>query len=136
MSHSEELVQIRNTLNDIAEKEEQQRFTELSIRFGPVSKNIINDLLKTRMRPIGALLNRYKRIVRDLAQNLDKQIRLKIIVENIELDSNVIDVITDPFGEKFSRSWHRNPDVRLAAGKPAGGAMTLHAYNESGKVVI
>ena len=47
MSYSEELVQIRNSLTDIAEHQEEQRITELSNRLSSVSENILNDLNKS-----------------------------------------------------------------------------------------
>ncbi len=139
MSHSEELVQIRNALADIAEQSEEQRISELYHRLATVSDNILNDLLKTRMRPIGILLNKYKRIVRDLAKDLDKNIGLKIIGENIELDGNVIDAITEPLTHLVRNSVDHGiemPADRVKAGKSPDGLLTIHAYNEAGKVVI
>ncbi len=139
MSHSEELVQLRNTLADIAERTEDQRISELSNRMASVSENILNDLLKTRMRPIGILLTKYKRVVRDLANDLGKKIQVEIIGENIEIDSNVIDALSEPLTHLIRNSVDHGielPEVRRAAGKPETGVLTLHAYNEAGKVVI
>ncbi|MEE8058613.1 MAG: ATP-binding protein [Pseudomonadales bacterium] len=139
MSHSEELVQLRNTLTDIADQQEDQRLHEMATKLASVSENILNDLLKTRMRPIGTLLNKYQRIVRDLSNDFGKKIHLEIIGENIELDSNVIDAITEPLTHLVRNSVDHGiemPDVRAEAGKSSEGILTLHAFNESGKVVI
>ncbi len=139
LSHSEELVQIRNALADISERQKEPRISELSSRLTSVSDHILNDLLKTRMSPIGVLLNKYKRIVRDLSLDLDKKVNLKIIGENIELDSNLIDAITEPLTHLVRNSIDhgiQSPAAREKAGKPEAGLLILHAYNESGKVVI
>lgn len=139
MSHSEELVQIRNALADIAEQQEDQNISELSNRLASVSNNILNDLLKTRLRPIGILFRKYNRIVRELSKDLNKKIALNIIGENVEIDSNIIDAITEPLTHLVRNSIDHgieSPEERLAAGKPETGCLTLHAFNESGKVVI
>ncbi|KXF82443.1 chemotaxis protein CheA [Enterovibrio coralii] len=139
MSYSEELVQIRNTLFDIAEKQESQSLTELSNKLVSVSDNILNDLLKTQMRPVGNLLNKYRRIVRDLSVELNKKVDVEIVGENIELDSNVIDAINEPLTHLVRNSLDHGfetQEVRASLGKSMVGRLLIHAYNESGKVVI
>ncbi|MBL4838840.1 MAG: chemotaxis protein CheW [Kordiimonadaceae bacterium] len=139
MSQSEELVQIRNTLADIAERTEDQEIQDISHKLTSISGDILDDLLRTRMRPIGVLLSKYRRIVRDLSRDLGKKISLQIIGENIELDSNVIDAITEPLTHLVRNSVDHGielPDVRLKAGKYDEGLLTIHAYNESGKVIV
>ncbi|MDD1783209.1 chemotaxis protein CheW [Enterovibrio sp. ZSDZ35] len=139
MSYSEELVQIRNTLFDMAEKDENPSLTELSNKLLSVSDNILNDLLKTQMRPVGNLLNKYLRIVRDLSLELNKKVDVEIIGENIELDSNVIDAINEPLTHLVRNSLDHGfetQETRAAKGKSMVGRLLIHAYNESGKVVI
>ncbi|MGF1708232.1 chemotaxis protein CheA [Enterovibrio baiacu] len=139
MSYSEELVQIRNTLADFAEKQESLALTELSNKLKTVSDGMLNDLLKTQMRPIGNLLSKYRRIVRDLSKELDKKVDVEIIGENIELDSNVIDAINEPLTHLVRNALDHGFETqaaRAASGKSMVGRLLIHAYNEAGKVVI
>ncbi|OEE62626.1 histidine kinase [Enterovibrio norvegicus FF-33] len=139
MSYSEELVQIRNTLADFAEKQESLALTELSNKLKTVSDGMLNDLLKTQMRPIGNLLSKYRRIVRDLSKELGKKVDVEIVGENIELDSNVIDAINEPLTHLVRNALDHGfetHDIRAASGKSMVGRLLIHAYNEAGKVVI
>ncbi|CZF81043.1 Chemotaxis protein CheA [Grimontia celer] len=139
MSHTEELVQIRNMMVDLAEQEDNQRLTELSNKLMTISDNMLGDLLKTRMRPIGNLLSKYRRMVRDLSNELGKKVDVEIIGENIELDSNVLDAINEPMTHLVRNAVDHGfemPDERIDAEKPMIGRLLIHAYNESGKVVI
>ncbi|MEZ8084011.1 chemotaxis protein CheA [Enterovibrio norvegicus] len=139
MSYSEELVQIRNTLADFAEKQESLALTELSNKLKTVSDGMLNDLLKTQMRPIGNLLSKYRRIVRDLSKELDKKVDVEIIGENIELDSNVIDAINEPLTHLVRNALDHGfetQEARAVSGKSMVGRLLIHAYNEAGKVVI
>ncbi|WP_028022329.1 chemotaxis protein CheA [Enterovibrio calviensis] len=139
MSYSEELVQIRNTLADFAEKQESLALTELSSKLKTVSDGMLNDLLKTQMRPIGNLLSKYRRIVRDLSKELGKKVDVEILGENIELDSNVIDAINEPLTHLVRNALDHgfeNQDERASSGKSLVGRLVIHAYNEAGKVVI
>ncbi|MDD1793273.1 chemotaxis protein CheW [Enterovibrio sp. ZSDZ42] len=139
MSYSEELVQIRNTLADFAEKQESLALTELSNKLKTVSDGMLNDLLKTQMRPIGNLLSKYRRIVRDLSKELGKKVDVEIIGENIELDSNVIDAINEPLTHLVRNALDHGfetQEARAVSGKSMIGRLLIHAYNEAGKVVI
>ncbi|WP_325895017.1 chemotaxis protein CheA [Grimontia sp. NTOU-MAR1] len=139
MSHTEELVQIRNMMVDLAEQEENQRLTELSNKLMTISDNMLGDLLKTRMRPMGNLLSKYRRMVRDLSNELGKKVDVDIIGENIELDNNVLDAINEPLTHLVRNAIDHGfemPDERNGVGKPLIGRLLIHAYNESGKVVI
>lgn len=139
LSYSEELVQIRNSLADYAEKSADQCLIELANKLKSASDNLLNDLLKTRMRPIGIALQKYRRTVRDLSHQLDKNVELEIIGENIELDSNVIDAITEPLTHLVRNAvdhGFESAEERTKQGKSIVGRLLIHAYNESGKVVI
>ena len=62
--------------------------------------HMISDLqqlvLQTRMQPIGSTFTKFNRIVRDLAKQLDKPIRLNIKGEDTELDRSIIESLSDP----------------------------------------
>lgn len=95
--------------------------------------------LKLRMIEIGDTFNRFHRVVRDVSQQLGKQIRLQIRGADTELDRSVIDKLADPLTHLVRNAIDHGiepAEQRLAAGKPAEGQLSLNAYHDSGMIVI
>jgi two-component system chemotaxis sensor kinase CheA len=96
-------------------------------------------VLNIRMMPIGATFSRFKRLVRDLSGNLNKQIELVTEGAETELDKTVIDRLGDPLVHLIRNSIDHgieHPEERTLAGKPAKGTITLRASHRGGNVVI
>ncbi len=95
--------------------------------------------MSVRMRPISAAFDRFPRLVRDLARQLDKQVALQVSGESTELDRNLIEQLMDPLTHLLRNSLDHGlepAEQRLAAGKHATGTIRLDARHESGQVVI
>ncbi|PTU73346.1 chemotaxis protein CheA [Pseudomonas mangrovi] len=95
--------------------------------------------LKLRMIEIGDTFNRFHRVVRDVSEQLGKNIRLEIRGADTELDKAVIDKLGDPLTHLVRNAMDHGIESaaeRLAAGKPAEGRLILDAFHESGMVVI
>ncbi|OFZ67703.1 MAG: chemotaxis protein CheA [Betaproteobacteria bacterium RBG_16_56_24] len=95
--------------------------------------------LKLRMVPIGETFNRFNRVVRDLGQELDKQIELVLIGAETELDKSMIEKISDPLMHMVRNAVDHGielPVVRQQNGKPETGKLYLNAYHDSGSIVI
>jgi len=95
--------------------------------------------LALRMIPIGATFNRFHRVVRDISQELNKDIRLEIYGAESELDKTVIDKISDPLMHLVRNSLDHGiemPDERESIGKPRQGIIKLDAHHEAGMIVI
>ena len=102
-------------------------------------EGIRNSTLKLRMVPIGATFSRFRRVVRDTAAELGKEVTLDIVGGDTELDKAVVERITDPLMHLVRNALDHGletPEQRQAAGKPASGRLTLHACHESGSVLI
>ncbi|MDD7055697.1 MAG: chemotaxis protein CheA, partial [Selenomonadaceae bacterium] len=83
--------------------------------------------------------NRFPRMVRDIAKELNKEFNLTIEGEETELDRTVIDEIGDPIMHLLRNSCDHGvemPDVREAKGKPRVGEIGLIARHEGNNVVI
>lgn len=136
---SEELVQIRNTLEDISTRLEDEKLKEISSKLSMVSSNILENLLAARMRPVNTMLAKYNRIVHDLSKELNKNVKLEIDAEGIELDINILEAIKEPLTHIVRNSLDHGietPEERLSRNKPAEGHLTIQARNETGNVVI
>lgn len=95
--------------------------------------------LELRMVPIGETFQRFQRVVRDVSQELGKDIRLDISGAETELDKTVVEKIADPLTHLVRNAMDHGIESagqRHAAGKPVQGTVRLNAYHEAGSVVI
>lgn len=102
-------------------------------------EDIRESAMRLRMVEIGETFNRFRRVVRDVAKELGKEISLKISGGDTELDKSVVEQIGDPLTHLIRNAIDHGiemPEVRRAAGKPECGTLTLHAYHESGGIMI
>jgi two-component system chemotaxis sensor kinase CheA len=106
-------------------------------------RSVCSELQRTatalRMVPVRGTFQKMTRLVRDVAAQLGKEIRLVLDGEETELDRSVIEEIGDPLVHMIRNSADHgieSPADRAAAGKPPGGTITLRAYHQGGFVVI
>lgn len=102
-------------------------------------EEIRDGALGLRMVQIGETFQRFQRVVRDISMGLGKQIQLEISGEETELDKSVVERIGDPLMHLVRNALDHGletPEDRQAAGKPATGKLGLHAYHDSGHIVI
>jgi two-component system chemotaxis sensor kinase CheA len=74
-----------------------------------------------------------------MAHKLDKQVELRMVGENTELDKSFIEKLADPLTHLVRNSLDHGieaPDVRVAKGKSAQGQLTLRAFHQGGSIVI
>ncbi len=96
-------------------------------------------VMKTRMVPIGRVFSRFPRVVRDLARELKKEVKLIIEGEDTELDRSVVDEINDPLVHLVRNAIDHGieyPEEREIIGKPREGLLKLSAYHEGNHIVI
>lgn len=102
-------------------------------------EEILDGALHLRMIPIGDTFNRFRRVVRDVSQELGKDIDLLISGAETELDKTVVEKIGDPLMHLLRNAMDHgieSADARRAAGKSAKGHLSLNAYHDSGSIVI
>ncbi|GAB6098126.1 chemotaxis protein CheA [Halanaerocella petrolearia] len=115
---------------------------ELNKKLKPLSKvttELQNAVMEMRMVPISLVFNRFPRLVRDLAQELDKEIDLVIEGEETELDRTIIDEIGDPLVHMIRNAIDHGieePEERETAGKSEEGLVKLSAFHEGNNVVV
>jgi len=91
------------------------------------------------MQPLSIVFGKFQRVVRDLATETGKEIRLEVEGEDVELDKAVIESIGDPLTHLVRNACDHGvetPEDRERLGKPRQSTVRLHAYHEAGKVVI
>jgi two-component system chemotaxis sensor kinase CheA len=112
---------------------------ESALRLARLVEEVRDQALKLRMVQIGPTFSRFQRVVRDVAREIGKEIRLEIGGADTELDKTLIESITDPLTHLVRNAIDHGietADVRRARGKNVEGVVRLDAYHDSGSVVI
>ncbi len=134
-----ELVINKTRLEQIGTTQRLPELVETIEQMDRVTTDLQSVVMKVRMVPVGQVFNRFPRMVRDLAKDLNKEINLTIEGEETELDRTVIDEIGDPLVHLIRNSLDHgveHPDERLAKGKPKTGEVGLIARHEGNNVII
>lgn len=122
-----------------AQRERNTELLEAASLLARLVEEIRDSALQLRMVPIGATFNKFQRVVRDVSQELGKDIRLEISGAETELDKTVVEQIGDPLTHLVRNSMDHgieSAEVRTAQGKPAHGTVRLNAYHDAGSIVI
>lgn len=139
MNLFEELVIDRGRLQSISEDLHNSELDETVERMSRITGDLQNIILNMRMVPVETVFNRFPRMVRQLARDLNKKINLEVIGAETELDRTVIDEIGDPLVHLIRNSLDHgveSPEIRLAKGKPEEGTVVLRAYHSGNHVFI
>ncbi|MCM3089615.1 MULTISPECIES: chemotaxis protein CheA [unclassified Cytobacillus] len=139
MNLFEELVIDRGRLEQISKELNNQELHETVEHMSRISGDLQNIILNMRMVPIETVFNRFPRMVRQLARDLNKKINLEIVGADTELDRTVIDEIGDPLVHLIRNALDHGvetPEVRKANGKSEEGNVILKAYHSGNHVFI
>lgn len=102
-------------------------------------RQIQEAVMSMRMLPMSFAFNRFPRVVRDLADKLNKDLDLVIKGGATEIDKGLIEKLVDPLTHLIRNSIDHGiekPDVREAAGKPRKGTVILGAEQRGGSIII
>ncbi len=143
MNQVSELIIAKNSLVSISETESgdfhNQSFHEQIEGLERITTSLHESVMKVRMVPIESVVNKFPRMIRDLARKLDKKMELYMTGEDTELDRTVVDQIGDPLQHLLRNSADHgleDNDVRLEMGKPEVGSIFLKAFQEGNNVII
>ncbi|WP_163101525.1 chemotaxis protein CheA [Peribacillus alkalitolerans] len=139
MNLFEELVIDRGRLEQISRELDNSELHETVERMSRVTGDLQNIILNMRMVQVETVFNRFPRMVRQLARDLNKKINLEIIGAETELDRTVIDEIGDPLVHLLRNAIDHGvemPEERLKAGKNDEGTVILKAYHSGNHVFI
>jgi len=117
----------------------ESAFSQSTARLSFITDELQTAGLKTRMMPIDAVFRKFPRLVRDLAQNLRKEVQLEVRGQETEIDKTMVELIGDPLVHLIRNSLDHGietPDKRLELGKARHGAIRLQARQEGDQIVI
>jgi two-component system chemotaxis sensor kinase CheA len=139
MNLAGELVLTRNQLLEICMREEGSQCAGPVQQLSRITAELQSVVMKTRMQAVGSAWGKLPRLVRDIARETDKKIELELRGADTELDRQLVQALQDPLTHMVRNSADHGiepPAVRLAAGKPEVGTISLNAYHESGNVIV
>ena len=131
---SEESSLLEKTLSDI-----KLEYTESITSHSLIVDQLQDTVRDTRVLPVATLFNSFKRPIRDLAQEFNKEIQLEIDDQDAKLDKTIVDALRAPFLHLIRNSVDHGvelPDVREKLGKPRQGTITLKAEQTGDRVYI
>lgn len=139
MTLAGEMVLTRNELLQNTTARNMQKILAASQRVDSITSELQEAIMSTRMQSIGVVLNKFRRLVRDLSGQLEKKINLEIEGEDVELDKSIIEAVADPLTHIIRNAVDHGielPSTRLSSGKPSAGNLKIKASHEAGHVVI
>ncbi|WP_127836346.1 chemotaxis protein CheA [Clostridium prolinivorans] len=139
MNMVSELVIHRTRLEQISSNLKITELNETLEQVARTTSDLQDLVMKIRMMPLEVVFNRFPRMVRDLAVELNKEIELIIEGQDTELDRTVIDEIGEPLIHLIRNAADHgieSKEERIEKGKDDIGKIRLAAYQEGTKAVI
>ena len=139
VNHAGELVLVRNRLLSLAASQGDEALATAANELDRVADELQTAVLGMRMQPVGRLFQRFPRIVRDLARQLDKEVELVLEGEGTDLDRSLVEALADPLIHLLRNALDHGvemPQERERAGKPRKGRVCLAASQRGERISI
>ena len=136
-----ELVTARGRLNEVAARWVGQDPTidDIAIQVSRLSVELQSEIIQARMTPVWQVFDRFPRLVRDVARQLDKQVVFRVEGKEIELDRAILDELGDPLVHLLRNAVDHGiepPAERKRHKKNPEGQIVLAAVRERNTVAI
>jgi two-component system chemotaxis sensor kinase CheA len=134
-----ELVITRGRLTQLAGTIGDPALEEAVAQTSRLVSELQDEIMTSRMVPVWQVFDRFPRVVRDAARSLGKEVELTVEGKEIEIDRSMLDEIGEPVVHLLRNAVDHGietPDVRVAAGKPAAGRVTLSTLRDRSAVLV
>lgn len=134
-----ELVIHRSRLEVISQEHNMHEINESLEQVERITSELQDVVLQLRMQPFSVAVQRFPRMIRDLADELDKELKLVIEGEDTELDRTVVTELGEPLIHLLRNAADHgieSPADREKLGKPRQGTITVRATQEGNRVVV
>lgn len=142
-----EMVVSKNTLPFLARRAENvhgsremaREIKDIYAVIDRLSQEMQAAIMAVRMLPVSEVLDRFPRLVRDVARKLGKRVELVIEGEDTAADKNIVEVLSDPLLHIVRNSLDHGietPEQREAAGKNPDSILIIRAFQEGDQVII
>ena len=134
-----ELVTARGRLNELAARARDTAVDDVAIQISRLSADLQAEIIQARMTPVWQVFDRFPRLVRDVARQLDKQVAFRVEGKEIELDRAILDELGDPLVHLLRNAVDHgieSPADRKKHHKKPEGEIVLAAVRERSSVAI
>lgn len=134
-----ELVTSQARLSLIASQQGSNELVAVAETMDKITRRLRDNTFNICLIPIETLVTRFQRLVRDLSNDLQKEIEFVAIGSDTELDRSIIEKITDPILHILRNCIDHGiepPDERVKLGKPRQGSIVLKTYHAGTSVFI
>lgn len=114
-------------------------FRRINETFTTLSLDLQRSIMSIRRVPVGNLLARAPRIVRDVAKNSGKDMHVNVEGGDVEVDKSLIDLLDAPLTHMVRNAADHGiepPEVREAAGKPRQGTVCVRVEETGADLVL
>lgn len=134
-----ELLLTRSKLRVLAERYEEPEMHDLVDEIERLTRDLHDRVVSARMTPLSYITDRFPRVVRDLARQLDKSVDFEIEGVDIELDRAILDELSAPLLHILRNSMdhaHEGDGAREQAGKDRAMKLRLVAQRDRDRVLL
>jgi two-component system chemotaxis sensor kinase CheA len=134
-----ELVTVQARLSELSSRRDDAEVTAVSEEVERLTSALRESSMNVRMMPIRATFEKFRRLVHDLARDLDKNVELTIEGADTELDKTVIEQLGDPLMHLIRNSMDHGiepADLRAASGKSPSATIHLAARHAGANVLV
>lgn len=133
----EEIVQLEESVDDIAlfAKKSDQTLEQQRQRLAYLR----DELMWARMLPIGEVVNRFPRLLRELSTTYNKPVNLKLGGTGVLVDKAVLEKLYDPLLHLLRNAFDHgieSPEIRRNIGKPEPGKIEIRTYHKGSQTII
>ncbi|MDP4266734.1 MAG: chemotaxis protein CheA [Bacteroidota bacterium] len=134
-----ELVTAQAELGVLSNLHNIQKLTTVAENIEKISRSLRDNALNICLVPIEEMIFQFKRLVRDLSNELNKEIEFQTEGTDTELDKRLIENLKEPFMHIFRNAIDHgieSSDERISKGKKSTGTIKLKAYYSGAEVHI
>lgn len=134
-----ELIIDRDRVLTLAQEIGDTTLQSVTAHLSRLADDLQYSVMDARLVGVGTLFNKFPRVVRDVATAEQKQVELTISGQDIQIDRNILQIITDSLLHLVRNAIGHGletPAERVKAGKPEVGQLTLSAQTDRDNVLI
>jgi len=116
-----------------------QKTYQILGQLGQITSSLQKTAMSMRMVPIKNTFQKMVRLVRDLAKNSGKEVRLEMSGEDTEIDRNVVEELYEPMVHMIRNSVDHGietPEEREKTEKEPKGVVHLRAYHRGSNIIV
>ncbi|MBI4781140.1 MAG: response regulator [Oscillatoriophycideae cyanobacterium NC_groundwater_1537_Pr4_S-0.65um_50_18] len=133
----EDIVQLEESIDDVTLFTRQS--SQILDRQQQTLSHLQNEFRWARMLPIGEVLNRFPRVLRDLSTTYHKPVNLTLTGTDILIDKAILEKLYDPLLHLIRNAFDHGIEpssTRLQQGKPEQGQLEIRAYYKGNQTII